>query len=218
MLLIFDWDGTLCDSADKIVESMQLAARECSLEILPPKQIENIIGLGLSEAILKLYPSLVLTEVDELKVSYSKHFVEVDKKTPSVLFDQAKAVLLQLRERGYKLAVATGKSRRGLNRVLESFSLQDFFDATRCADETQSKPHPQMLNELLAELDVNVEHAVMIGDSSYDMAMAQHIAMPRVAVSFGVHEPELLDSFSPMQVIDHLQELLLLFPCLMEEV
>jgi phosphoglycolate phosphatase len=116
--------------------------------------------------------------------------------------------LQQLKDEGCTLAVATGKSRRGLSRVLDQLQMLDFFHATRCADETQSKPHPQMLHELLDELVVPVERAVMIGDTEYDMAMAQAAAMPRIGVSYGAHAADRLLPYQPELVIDEFAQLL----------
>lgn len=212
MLLIFDWDGTLCDSTQTIVKSMQVAARACELPVLEPLQIEHIIGLGLSEAIHQLYPKATAEKVQQVRDAYSAAFVELDRKKPAALFDQALEVLQELRQRGYLLAVATGKSRRGLDRVLASLDMTGYFDSSRCADETQSKPHPQMLEELLAEFALDASQATMIGDTSYDLGMAQALGMPRIGVSYGVHDVENLQTFHPEQVIDHLSELLLLFP------
>jgi phosphoglycolate phosphatase len=123
------------------------------------------------------------------------------------LFDGVMPLLTQLSEQGALLAVATGKSRLGLNRVLAQTGLGDYFVATRCADETASKPHPLMLHELLAHTGIALDDAVMIGDTSYDMEMAQQIAMPRIGVSYGVHSVDVLQSYQPLAIVDSIYQL-----------
>jgi phosphoglycolate phosphatase len=207
MLFIFDWDGTLIDSAGRIVAAMQAAALELHIDVCSAIQVENIIGLGLPEAIAELYPQLPAGERQALQVAYSRHYVALDQQ-PSAWFPTVRETLQQLKEAGCVLAVATGKSRRGLHRVLDQLQMLDFFHATRCADETQSKPHPQMLNELLDELAIPAERAVMIGDTEYDMAMAQAANMPRIAVSYGAHAVERLLPYQPELVVDTFTQLL----------
>lgn len=207
MLFIFDWDGTLLDSTGRIVAAMQAAAGELGIEWRSTEQVRNIIGLGLPEAIVHLYPQLPATDRQALQVAYSRHYVAADQQ-PCAWFPMVRDTLQQLKDEGCTLAVATGKSRRGLRRVLEQLQMLDFFHATRCADETQSKPHPQMLHELLDELAMPVERAVMIGDTEYDMAMAQAAAMPRIAVSYGAHAAERLLPYQPELVIDEFTQLL----------
>lgn len=207
MLFIFDWDGTLQDSADRIVAVMQLAVIDRCLLPLTDASIRNIIGLGLPEALRALYPELPRAELDALQAAYSRRFVEAED-LPSPLFSGVRETLDQLRADGYRLAVATGKSRRGLNRILDELGMGQYFDATRCADETRSKPHPQMLNELLAELGVPASSAVMVGDTEYDMEMAVNAGMPRVAVDYGAHAVERLLPYQPGLVLSDFSSLL----------
>ena len=207
MLFIFDWDGTLLDSADRIVAVMQLAISERGLPPLTNASIRNIIGLGLPEALRMLYPDQPDMELKELQVAYSRHFVEAED-VPCKLFPGVEATLDRLRADGNRLAVATGKSRRGLVRVLAGLGMSDYFDATRCADETRSKPHPLMLNELLADLAVSAERAVMVGDTEYDMEMAVNAGMPRVAVDYGAHAVERLLPYKPGLVLSRFPDLL----------
>ena len=207
MLFIFDWDGTLLDSADRIVMVMQRAAGDCGHVVLTQTAIKNIIGLGLPEALLALYPDLPDAERARLQAAYSRRFVE-SEEVPCEFFPGVRETLEQLRADGHRLAVATGKSRRGLTRVLAGLGMSDYFDATRCADETRSKPHPQMLHELLAELAVPVSRAVMVGDTEYDMAMAREAGMPRVAVDYGAHAVERLLAYEPGLVLSQFPELL----------
>lgn len=207
MLFIFDWDGTLIDSTGHIIEAMQAAASELQFPALSAAAVQNIIGLGLPEAILALYPQLDETARHGLKLGYSKHYLALNEEPPE-LFPGVAAVLDRLKSEGHLLAVATGKNRRGLQRVLGQLDMLDFFDATRCADETQSKPHPQMLHELLAELAITVDGAVMVGDTEYDMAMAQEAGMARIGVDYGAHKAERLHRYAPEMILSRFPELL----------
>ena len=209
MLLIFDWDGTLLDSTGKIVRCMQSATAERGLDFRSSDQIREIIGLGLPEAIRQLYPGIDHITLEQISRSYSLHFVAADT-VPCAFFEGVMETLLELKARGHQCAVATGKSRKGLNRVLGNLSLEDFFDASRCADETRSKPHPMMLEELLMELDDEVEEAVMIGDTEFDLAMAGNLGMASIAVSYGAHARDRLLKHRPRYCIDHFRDLL---PC-----
>lgn len=206
-MFILDWDGTLLDSTGRIVTAMQMAAAELDIEVLGTEPVRNIIGLGLPEAIIELYPELALVGRQELQLAYSRHYVASDQQ-PCAWFPTVRATLQQLKDEGVILAVATGKSRRGLSRVLDQLEMLDFFHATRCADETQSKPHPQMLHELLEELDTSAAQTVMIGDTEYDMAMAQAAGVPRIAVGYGAHATERLLRYRPELVIDEFAQLL----------
>ena len=206
-LLVFDWDGTLVDSIARIVESMRVAAQECGLPQLDEMTIRGIIGLGLPEAIRSLYPDLD----DEARVAtfrrvYSDHYLLLER-TPSPLFDGVRESLLAFRAQGYRLAVATGKSRRGLERVLVGHGWQDFFDITRCADETASKPDPRMLHEILAHCGVAAQRALMVGDSPFDLQMAHNAGMTAVAVGYGAQSLAVLQGYRPHLAIDSFGEL-----------
>jgi phosphoglycolate phosphatase len=207
MLFIFDWDGTLMDSTRKIVEAMQAAVAELGWPPRSADEVREIIGLGLPEAIEYLFPEAPLPERQLLQASYVRHFLAADQQ-PCEFFPGALDTLEQLKARGHRLAVATGKSRRGMQRVLGQLDMHDYFHASRCADETRSKPHPQMLHELLAELRADCADAVMIGDTEYDMAMARTAGMARIAVGFGAHAVERLLPYAPLLVLDNLQQLL----------
>lgn len=207
MLFVFDWDGTLSDSAGRIVDCMQAAILERGLPALPAEAIRNIIGLGLPEALRELYPEVAEDELLELRQAYARHYVVADQE-PCSLFPGALETLDAMAGRGWRLAVATGKSRRGLDRVLGNMGLAEVFDATRCADETRSKPHPQMLLELMQELGFSAERTVMIGDTEYDLAMARAAQVAPVAVSYGVHAEERLRRYDPVLCIDRLPALL----------
>ncbi len=193
-LVIFDWDGTLIDSAAEIVHAMQLAIAETGLDPRRDEQIRRLIGLGLQDVFLRLYPELGAPDMQALGASYRRLF----GSTPRV-YGQAFAgvadELQQLRSAGFSLAVATGKSRRGLDRALADVGWGEHFHATRCADETASKPDPLMLEELLWELQVEPGQALMVGDTSYDMEMARRAGVDAVGVSWGVHpDHELTDA------------------------
>ncbi|WP_299974484.1 HAD-IA family hydrolase [uncultured Pseudoteredinibacter sp.] len=207
MLCIFDWDGTLSNSADKIVSCMQLAADDAKLPELPGSQVQKIIGLGLPEAISTLYPEGSQAQWDTMREMYSSHYIKADQ-IPAPLFDGVIEGLEKLKSNGFTLAVATGKSRRGLDRVLARLEMEDYFHGSRCADETRSKPHPLMLEELLTEFGRPAQQSVMVGDTSFDLAMAEAIDMPRIGVSYGVHEVDVLHQHKPDLIADHFDEVI----------
>ena len=206
MLIIFDWDGTLCDSAGEIVVAMQEAADLHRLPSPSEEAVRNIIGLSLPVAIGQLFPMLEDALIEAVAESYSERFRAHAQE--SRLYDGAEETLEGLLDRGYQLAIATGKSRRGLDRVLNSLDMADWFHASRCADETRSKPHPQMLEEILLECRRAPAEAVMIGDTEYDLEMASLAGVPSVGVSFGMHETQRLEAHDPVAIIDALPELL----------
>ena len=206
-LAIFDWDGTLMDSVGRIVACVQGAARDCELAVPAPAQIRQIIGLSLDVAMSRLFPlrSDNGTAIDERQIAtlidrYRHHYLH--DTTPSPLFAGAGELLHDWRFRGLQLAVATGKSRRGLDRVLDETGLHPLFVTSRGADEARSKPDPLMLEQILDELGLSPRQAVMIGDSVHDMAMAEAIAMPCIGVTWGVDSREALSRYEPVAVVD----------------
>ncbi|MGM0592979.1 MAG: HAD-IA family hydrolase [Pseudomonadota bacterium] len=205
-LLVFDWDGTLMDSEAQIVACLRAAITDLELEPRDDDSLKNIIGLGLAEAISRLYPgsdgSLHRAMVDR----YRYHFLTACP-TSAELFDGAEAVLERLAEAGYLLAVATGKGRQGLDKVLTETGLGGYFHATRCSDETFSKPHPLMLEQLMDELGAEPSETLMIGDTEYDMQMAGNARAHALAVSYGVHEKARLLQHKPLHCIDAIHEL-----------
>ncbi|WP_319381414.1 HAD-IA family hydrolase [Thiomicrorhabdus sp.] len=205
-LVIFDWDGTLMNSEARIVDSIQIAARECGLPVLSYDESKQIIGLSLEKAILGLYPDLPVDKIVAMSEAYTKGFLE-DSQVGMQAFDGAEALLFNLKQQGVKLAVATGKSRKGLDNVLKETGFGVYFDITRTPIESASKPDPLMLKQILDALDVAVEDALMVGDTSFDMEMARNIGMDRVALSHGVHQMEVLEKFAPVAQLDSLQEL-----------
>ena len=207
MLFIFDWDGTLIDSTDKIVSCMQSTILSLDLPFRDYGDVVSIIGLGLPEAIEVLFPGIRSSLAVSLISRYSACFVEADQ-VPCEFYPHVMATLGGLRSDGHQLAIATGKSRRGLQRVLANLQLEAFFDATRCADETASKPHPMMLEQLLEELGCQGSSAVMVGDTEFDLEMAANIGMKSIGVSYGAHSVERLQRHAPELIIDDLSELL----------
>ena len=205
-LLVFDWDGTLMDSEARIVACVQAAARDLDLTEPSAEESRNIIGLGLNEAVTTLFPGADESLVERVVERYRHHFLDVNK-TPSELFPGAKEVLIELADRGFLLAIATGKGRRGLDMVLGSTGLGPLFHATRCADETLSKPNPQMLLQILDELGIYAHEALMIGDTEYDLQMANNARVRSLAVSYGVHSRERLMQFEPLDCLDAIHEL-----------
>lgn len=209
MLVIFDWDGTLLDSLAKIANCMKLAAADAGLEPRREEEIRGIVGLGLQEALETLYPQETQAPLDVLRERYSHHFIVADQK-PCEFFPGVQQTLSDLKSSGHHIAVATGKSRKGLNRVLGNLAMEDYFHATRCADETASKPNPLMLTELLNELDCNLEDAVMVGDTEFDLGMAANLGMRRIGVSYGAHSHARLRKHQPEAIIDTMTDLLAL--------
>lgn len=207
MLIIFDWDGTIIDSAAKIVRSMQQAAQKLGFPECESDKIRHIIGLSLENAIKQLYPEIDLSANQQMQKAYSEAF-KANDAIPCNLFPNVEQTLKTLESQGHLTAVATGKSRAGLNRVLANLDWQERFHATRCADETASKPSPLMLNELLVELNTKASDAIMVGDTSYDLEMANNASVDCVAVSYGAHSSASLLPFNPIAVIDHFEQLL----------
>lgn len=206
-LLIFDWDGTLVDSIARIVTAMHQAADLCGVPRRSDEAVKGIIGLALPQAITTLYPELgEAAHVERFHGHYSACYVAMDQ-TPSGFFPGVEQSLARFREQGYQLAVATGKSRRGLQRILDTLGWQDYFDITRCADETASKPDPLMLQEILQHCGVTAEQALMVGDSSFDLLMAQRAGMDSVAVGYGAQTLEALSLYQPKLSIDHFMQL-----------
>jgi phosphoglycolate phosphatase len=189
-LLVFDWDGTLADSAAIIVEAIQLACADLGLPIPTDAAARYVIGLGLHDALRHVTPTLAERDYPALSARYRVHYLNRDPEIP--LFAGAEMLLSSLNARGHALAVATGKSRRGLDRALEQAGIGARFAATRCADEGFPKPHPDMILRLLEETGVEPSRAVMIGDTTHDLELAANAGVDAVAVSYGAHGEELL--------------------------
>ncbi|ENW97087.1 hypothetical protein F903_00910 [Acinetobacter sp. NIPH 298] len=202
-LVIFDWDGTLFDSVGQIVASLQHAAQQFQ-QPLTDEAAKSIIGLGLPEVMQILFPQVPHLQQDILQC-YADHYVANSKG--DAWFSGVAELLMDLKQQGLKLAVATGKSRKGLDRVLSQTNSHDIFDITRAASETKSKPDPLMLQEILAEMQVDAARAIMVGDTSYDLEMAQNLNMHRIGVSYGVHSIETLQRYQPLAIAHNVQEL-----------
>jgi phosphoglycolate phosphatase len=205
-LVIFDWDGTLMDSVDRIVSSMQSAAQTVGLVSPLDHDVKQIIGLSLTTALETLFTSITAEQIEAMLVHYKYEYLAGDN-TPTPLFANATDLLTQLKQQNKLLAVATGKGREGLNRVLNVSATSAFFNTTRCAGEMPSKPDPTMLNSILDELNIAAHEAVMIGDTSHDLKMAQNAGVDSIGVTFGVHDREVLSRYKPKAIVDSLIEL-----------
>lgn len=202
-VIIFDWDGTLMDSIDKIVACVTQAAKLNNLLAPSPQAIRNIIGLSLDKAMATLYPMLPAAQRAQLIDAYRHQYAHLNtQQTP--FYPGIKACLTSLKERGYLLAVATGKGRNGLDRMLSQYEVTDLFSITYCADETLSKPDPLMLNKILQTLEVNAEQALMIGDSSFDLEMANNANVDCIGVTYGVHPEDILSQYNPIAILSDL--------------
>lgn len=205
-LIVFDWDGTLMDSAAHIVACLQNVITELKLEPKTDAELKNIIGLGLREAFVALYPQAGDEELTSLTHHYREHFFDKNA-TPCELFDGARELVEELDTKNYFLAVITGKGRNGLDKVLNETGMGKHFPVTRCADESHSKPHPQMMLDVIDYYGVNASQAIMVGDSEYDLQMANNANARSVAVTYGVHEKQRLLDCKPITCLDSIDEL-----------
>ncbi|MGK0673422.1 MAG: HAD-IA family hydrolase [Halothiobacillaceae bacterium] len=205
-LVVFDWDGTLMDSTDRIVISFRSAMREVGLPLLDEGVIRSIIGLGLPEAVAALYPKADTLARQRLAMAYSQHYLGLDP-TPIRPYAGAEDLLAELADRGFWLAVATGKSRRGLDKVLAETGFGRYFFATRCAEETASKPNPLMLRELMFEVGADPAETLMVGDTWFDLEMARQARVPAVGLTHGAHGRARLESCAPVAIFDDLSGL-----------
>ncbi len=205
-LLVFDWDGTLMDSEARIVTCVEAAVKDLGLDSPGPAAIRNIIGLGLREAVHTLFPKADEHLHLDIAQRYRAHFFS-SSEAPSELFAGAREVIETLHRSGYLLAVATGKGRSGLDHALDTTGLGPYFHATRTADETFSKPHPEMLHQILDELGLMPRQALMIGDTEYDLQMAANAHMPSLGVDYGVHARERLLKHRPLACLGDITEI-----------
>ncbi len=204
-LIVFDWDGTVMDSTAVISGSIQAACRDLGLAVPDDETARHVIGLGLDQALRYAVPALSEAQRPELVERYRHHFLAQDGAIP--LFDGARETIAELHQAGYRLAVATGKSRAGLNRALESSGMKEYFHATRTADQCLSKPDPAMLLELMDELGASAERTLMVGDTSHDVQMAQNAMVDVVAVGHGAHPAEQLQALNPLALLGDFAEL-----------
>lgn len=204
-LIVWDWDGTLADSTGMIAEAVVLAAEQVGLPKLELQAARNIIGLGLRESIHALFGDIPAEQAQALAKQYSANYFAGEQAIP--LFSGVQDTITELSRRGYKLAVATGKGRRGLNLALDRSGVKQYFQATRTVDECFSKPHPQMLDELMDHLVTTPERTLMIGDSTYDLQMAQNAGVQSLGVTFGAHTREKLLAHYPKEIFNAFGEL-----------
>ncbi|HWA36655.1 MAG TPA: HAD-IA family hydrolase [Burkholderiales bacterium] len=203
-LVVFDWDGTLIDSAGTIVECIQESARDMGLEVPPRERASHVIGLGLHDSLRFAVPGLAPERYVQFVEHYRRHFLA--RQDRMLLFDGVRELLAELSAQR-PLAIATGKSRRGLDRALDADGLRRFFVASRCADETNPKPHPAMLLELMEELAIDRAATLMIGDTSHDLEMARAAGVDAVAVTYGAHPEDGLRACGPLHCAASVSEL-----------
>ena len=206
-LIIFDWDGTLMDSIGLIVESMHIAGEAHGFRTTD-QAVKDIIGLSLMHGIEILYPQASNTQKLAIQQSYAEYYIPNSHRTP--FFTPIENMLLTLKQQDKQLAVATGKKRKGLDRVLEASASHHYFTITRCADESGSKPDPQMLRDILDYTNQPISQAVFIGDSIYDIQMANRLGMTSIAVNYGTASSSELAAEQPTYQVDTPQELLAL--------
>jgi phosphoglycolate phosphatase len=204
-LIAFDWDGTLFDSTALIVRCIQQSCADLAVTVPSDEQAAFVIGLGLSDALAHAAPGLPPERYPELGARYRHHYFA--RQHELVLFDGALDLLLALKARKQRIAVATGKARRGLDAALDSVQLKGLFDATRTADETASKPDPRMLLELMAQCNTPPERTLMIGDTTHDLQLAVNAGTPCVGVSYGAHKHEAFAEYNPLFIAHSPREL-----------
>lgn len=204
-LIVFDWDGTLFDSTALIVRCIQDASRDVGAAVPSDAAAAYVIGLGLADALRHAVPDLPPERYPELGLRYRHHYLA--RQHELSMFPGTLAMLHELKARYHGLAVATGKSRRGLDEALAHAQLKGLFDATRTADETASKPDPRMLHELMREFGAQADRTLMIGDTTHDLQLAVNAGTPRVAVSYGAHDHESFPDFTPLTIAHSTREL-----------
>ena len=204
-LIVFDWDGTLMDSTALIASSLQCACRDIELEAPSDEAARFVIGLGLADTLKHVAPGIDAERQARLIERYRWHFLDREAEAP--LYEGVADLIRDLAGRGRRLAVATGKARRGLERALEKTGLKPYFEATRCGDEGFTKPHPDMLLKLLEATGVEARRAVMIGDTTHDLELAANAGVDAVAVLYGAHSTELLDTRNAVARCESVTEL-----------
>jgi phosphoglycolate phosphatase len=204
-LLVFDWDGTLMDSAGEIVSAMQNAIQELGLPERSPDRMRELIGLGLDDVLARLFPELDTQRVRARLHAYRARYGM--QRSKAVLFPPVLDALDTLKAQGFAMAVATGKSRRGLDAAMRSTGTESYFRWTRCADECTPKPAPDMMENILLRSATLPEHALMIGDTEYDVAMARAAGVDAIGVGCGVHDAKRLRRAGAIEVLDSVQTL-----------
>ncbi len=206
-LLIFDWDGTLINSIDWITHCLQTAAERCGCKIPEPQAAKNVIGLSIQKATSTLHPDVDEKTHEQLVQHYSREYLSKQLSRDD-LFPDVIDMLVELKQAGYQLAVATGKTRHGLQEALHATATEDLFCVTRCADETRSKPDPTMLLEIMQVSNNIPERTLMVGDSIHDLQMANNARISSVAVSCGANSADTLQHYKPLLCLAHATELL----------
>ncbi len=205
-VLVFDWDGTLIDSIERIATSLQIASEQICGVRVTAAAARNVIGLGLVEAVSQLHPDFDDTTIHTICEAYKQHYL-YESDVEAQLFDGVADMLDDLRSQGYTLAIATGKSRTGLEHSLDTHKLAHYFASTRCAGENRSKPHPEMLLGVLKDVGASIHQAIMIGDSEHDMKMASNAGVGAIAVTHGVHTAETLQKYQLLACLDQITDL-----------
>ena len=204
-LVVFDWDGTLVDSAAIIVEAIQLACADLGLPVPSDAAARYVIGLGLNDALRHVAPTLAESDYPQLSARYRAHYLGRDPEIP--LFDGAAKMIDRLFARGHRIAVATGKSRRGLDRALAQAGIGHFFVATRCADEGAPKPDPDMLHYLMRRIGIPPSETLMIGDTTHDLMLAANAGVDALAVAYGAHPRDALAEKTALAIVESVDEL-----------
>ena len=205
-LLVFDWDGTLIDSIEQITTSLQAASNIICNEKVTEETARGVIGLGLQEAIKQLHPEKEQSLIEKMADAYRHHYLH-ENKVPSPLFEGVTDMLGELKETGYTLAIATGKSRSGLDHSIAEHDVAHYFSTTRCAGEYLSKPHPEMLLGIIDDAQINTGQTLMIGDSEHDLMMANNAGVDSIAVTHGAHSAEKLMEHKPLLCLDRVTDL-----------
>ena len=204
-LIAFDWDGTLFDSTALITRSIQAAVRDVGGTVPSDLAASHVIGMGFTQALAHAAPDVPKERYQELGARYRHHYMA--RQDDISLFDGVLPMLQALRQRSHYLAVATGKSRTGLDAALRAVQLQGLFDASRTADQTAGKPDPLMLHELAREFDLPPERRLMVGDTTHDLQMARNAGCASVGVSYGAHPPDGFAALQPLFVADTVRDL-----------
>ncbi len=204
-LIAFDWDGTLFDSTQIIVRCIQAAVKDVGGTVPTDKAAAYVIGLGLNQALAHAAPDVPVDKYPLLGERYRRHYQA--HANDLSLFEGVLPLLDALKARGYLLAVATGKSRHGLDEVLQTVQLKGMFDASRTADKTAGKPDPKMLYELMTELGATAQRTLMVGDTTHDLQMALNAGCPSLGVSYGAHTPEAFAALKPLHIAHSVQNM-----------
>lgn len=204
-LIVFDWDGTVVDSIGVIAGSIQAACRDLGLTEPTDTVARHVIGLGLSEALRQAVPGLHESKRDDLVERYRYHYLAQDETI--LLYEGAFQTIVELHAAGHWLAVATGKSRRGLERSMKASGMEPYFHATRTADQTFSKPNPAMLLEIMDELGILAQRVLMVGDTTHDLQMARNAGVDAIGLTHGAHPAENLLAMKPMALLDSFSDL-----------